>query len=143
MKKINKKSNKKKVVKKKKVAKVKKLPIKNTIQNCQFIATTHSPQIIPTVEPEQVFILKDKDVLHPDRSFGMDSNRILNFIMEANDRPEKAKAAIERIESLIKKGTFKEVRAEIANYKNKGLDLPEWSVFEARMAKMEIFGKGK
>ena len=115
-----------------------------TFPNCQFIATTHSPQIIPTVEPEQVLLIKGKDILRPDRTYGMDSNWILKFIMEADDRPEYSADAIGKVENLIKEGKFSEARAAISDFKeNQGFDLPEWSVFEARMSRMEIFGKLK
>ena len=108
---------------------------------CQFIATTHSPQIVAAVEPEQVQLLSPAEVLHPDRSLGMDSNWILRYLMEADDRPENAAKSIEAVEGLIKKVNFKLARAAIVNAKRKGLDLPEWSVMEARMARLELLIK--
>ncbi len=109
-----------------------------TFPRCQFIATTHSPQIVASIEPNQVHLLDPAEVISPDRTFGMDSNWILRHLMEADDRPEDALAAIESVENLIKKGTFKEARAAISEAKKKGLDLPEWSVLEARIARLEI-----
>lgn len=114
-----------------------------TFPNCQFIATTHSPQIIPSVEPEQVFLLKDNEIIRPDRTLGMDSNWILKFIMDADDRPKGALEAIEIVENLINEGRIKEARASISQYKNENLDLAEWPIYEARMARMEVFSKGK
>jgi predicted ATP-binding protein involved in virulence len=114
-----------------------------TFPNCQFIATTHSPQIIPSAEPEQVFLLKDNEIIRPDRTLGMDSNWILKFIMDADDRPKDALTAIEIVENLINEGKFKEARGCIIHYKNENLDLVEWPIFEARMARMEILSKGK
>lgn len=115
-----------------------------TFPNCQFIATTHSPQIIPSVEPEQVLLIKEREVIHPNRTLGLDSNWILKFIMETEERSPEASEAMEKVENLIKAGNFKAARETIATYKESpGFDLPEWSIFEARMAKMEIFKKGK
>jgi predicted ATPase len=108
---------------------------------CQFIATTHSPQIVAAVEPEQIQLLTPDEVLHPDRSLGMDSNWILRHLMEADDRPESAAKAIQTAEALIEKGSFKKARAAIKMAKDKGLDLPEWSVLEARIARFELTGK--
>ena len=108
---------------------------------CQFIATTHSPQVVASVEPDQVHLLAPVGIIRPDRSLGMDSNWILRHLMEANDRPEDAKAAIQSVESLIGKGTFKKARATISEAKKNGLDLPEWSVLEARIARLEILAK--
>ena len=114
----------------------------STFPNCQFIASTHSPQIIPSVEPERVLLLKDSQLIPVDKTFGMDSNWILKFLMDADDRPQEAKEAIEDVENLIKEGNFKAAKMAISSCKEAGLDLTEWSVFEARMARMEIF-KGK
>ena len=82
-----------------------------TFPKCQFIATTHSPQVVASVEPDQVHLLAPVGIIHPDRSLGMDSNWILRHLMEADDRPEEAMAAIQSVESLIEEGTFEEAHA--------------------------------
>ena len=112
-----------------------------TFPRCQFIATTHSPQVVASVEPDQVLLLAPSGVIHPDRSLGMDSNWILRHLMEADDRPEDAMAAIQSVENLIAKGTFEEAHTAISAAKKNGLDLPEWSVLEARIARLEILGE--
>lgn len=109
-----------------------------TFQNCQFIATTHSPQIVAAVEPEHVLLLSDAGVFRPDRTFGMDSNWILRHLMEADDRPLDAAEKIRRVEALINDAEFKKARAAIAKARQDRFDLPEWSIFEARMVRMEI-----
>ena len=38
---------------------------------CQFIATTHSPQVVASVEPDQVHLLTPAEIIRPDRSLGM------------------------------------------------------------------------
>jgi ABC-type hemin transport system ATPase subunit len=109
----------------------------NVFPRCQFIATTHSPQVVAAVEPEQVLLLVDGDVIHPDRSFGMDSNWILRHLMDVDERPASAAKVIKAIEALITKGDFKKAFTAITNARNKGLDLPEWSVLEARISRLE------
>ncbi len=109
-----------------------------TFPACQFIATTHSPQIVAAVEPEQVLLLADTGIVRPDRTLGMDSNWILQHLMEADDRPADAAKKIKEVEGLIRRGSFKKARKQIADYRRYGFDLPEWSVLEARMARMEI-----
>lgn len=104
---------------------------------CQFIATTHSPQVVAAVEPEEVLLLTDGEVIHPDRSFGMDSNWILRHLMDSDERPASAAKVIKAIEAFIKDGSFKKALTAIENAKNKGLDLPEWSVYEARISRLE------
>ena len=112
-----------------------------TFPRCQFIATTHSPQVLASVGPDQVHLLTPVGIIRPDRSLGMDSNWILRHLMEADDRPEDATVDIQSVESLIGKGSFEKARAAISEAKKKGFDLPEWSVLEARIARLEILAK--
>lgn len=118
---------------------VKKLT--ETFPGCQFIATTHSPQIIASVDPEQVLLLTDSGVIQPEKTRGMDSNWILRHLMEADDRPAESLSAINEVESLIIEGNFSDARASIKKYCKNGLDIPEWSVLEARMARMELLAE--
>jgi predicted ATP-binding protein involved in virulence len=104
---------------------------------CQFVATTHSPQVVAAVEPEQVLLMNAGEVIHPDRSLGMDSNWILRHLMETDERPRGVADTIKTVEALIRKGSFKKAFAVIATARDKGLDLPEWSVLEARIARLE------
>ena len=53
---------------------------------CQFIATTHSPQIIGEVEHDRIQIIANGEVYSPTHSFGVDSSRLLEEIMEAPSR---------------------------------------------------------
>jgi hypothetical protein len=71
----------------------------------------------------------------------MDSNWILRHLMEADDRPAGAVRVIESVESLIRKGSFKKARSAIVAAKMKGFDLPEWSILEARMARIELLAE--
>ena len=53
---------------------------------CQFIATTLSPQVIGEVEHERVHVVTADRAHSPARSFGLDSNRVLEEIMQTGTR---------------------------------------------------------
>jgi len=108
-----------------------------TFRNCQFIATTHSPQIVAAVKPEQVMLLKGGKVIRPTRTLGMDSNYILQSLMETDERSPEAAMAIEEVETLMKEWDLETARNLIAERRREGFDLPYWSVLEARMQRME------
>jgi len=112
--------------------------LRTVFPRCQFIATTHSPQIVAAVEPEQVLLLQNHEVITPDRTLGMDTNWILRHIMEADDRPADASRRVQEVEELIRRHSLKKARAAIAAAKELGYDLPEWSIFNARIARLEI-----
>ena len=57
-----------------------------TFPKCQFIATTHSPQVIGELESDRVHIMADGEVYSPAHSFGVDSSRVLEEVMDAHAR---------------------------------------------------------
>lgn len=60
----------------------------STFLNCQFIITTHSPQVLSNVKKENVFIVEDFQVYPADaHTFGRDSNSILSELMGVSERP--------------------------------------------------------
>jgi predicted ATP-binding protein involved in virulence len=63
--------------------------LKRTFPSIQFIATTHSPQLIGEALPHEIRILHDGSASTPERSFGMDSSRILEEVMQANSRNQE------------------------------------------------------
>lgn len=110
-----------------------------TFPNCQFIATTHSPQIISSVYPERINIIKNFEIDQTFKSYGLDINYILKFIMEDDDRLDESIQAIESVHKLIDEIEFESARALIAKYKSNNLDLLEWVDLEARMSHLEMF----
>jgi predicted ATP-binding protein involved in virulence len=63
---------------------VHKLP--EAFPKLQFIATTHSPQVIGEVERDRIQIMGRGAVFSPTHSFGVDSSRVLEEIMDAPPR---------------------------------------------------------
>ena len=84
-----------------------------TFQNCQFIATTHSPQVIGEVPHDQILMIKDGKVYSPARSFGVDSSRVLEELMDTRSRNAGVEDKITRIARLIGGGKAEEARSEI------------------------------
>jgi predicted ATP-binding protein involved in virulence len=78
--------------------------------NCQFIVTTHSPQVLGNVKPESVFILKETDAgvicEKPDESYGMTMDRLLELVMD--DESRSAEAVRKQLEKLFEHISRKE-----------------------------------
>lgn len=97
-----------------------------TFPNCQFIATTHSPQIIGEVSPDKIQMIKDGKVYAPPRSFGIDSSRVLEEVMDTKSRNPAVEEEIGRIAKLIADHKSTEARTAIeALSKDIGADDPE------------------
>jgi predicted ATP-binding protein involved in virulence len=83
---------------------------------CQFVATTHSPQVIGEVDHERIQIISDSQVFSPLHSFGVDSSRVLEEIMDARPRTEIVQALLSEISVAIGNknlGQAKEVLAKL------------------------------
>jgi predicted ATP-binding protein involved in virulence len=88
--------------------------LKSTFPRIQFVCTTHSPQVIGEVEPEEIRML-DEPALgrHPDQSFGLDSNAILEHIQGAVSRDPMSAEAIEAVEAALDQGDLDEARDQL------------------------------
>ncbi len=76
--------------------------LESAFPNIQFIATTHSPQVLSSLRRENVFILEDfKLVEKTPHTFGRDSNSILQDLFNVAERPEDAKEEFRRLYRLM------------------------------------------
>ena len=92
-----------------------------TFPNCQFIVTTHSPQVISQIKPQGIYILEKTDTgiiaKRPESSYGRDSNQILEDLMDVPERPQEIKDPLLELFRLIDEGNLeaaKELRKELA-----------------------------
>ena len=80
----------------------------------QFIATTHSPQILGEVDAEQVRLLSNGMIESPSQSFGLTSDEILRNVMGTRDMNASISADVERIYELIDQEKYDEARRKLA-----------------------------
>ncbi|GAA0547861.1 hypothetical protein FHS83_000920 [Rhizomicrobium palustre] len=90
----------------------------STFPNCQFVATTHSPQIIGETHPERIILLQaEGGRITPVRcgqAYGLDTNYILEHLMGTPSRPEPARRAIADIEAALDGGELDQARTLLA-----------------------------
>jgi len=90
--------------------------LERTFPNCQFVVTTHSPQVISEVKPECIYLLErtpEGEIIanRPESSFGLDSNRILEDLMGVDERPRRIKEQLLQFFRLIDDGKLDEAKA--------------------------------
>ncbi len=87
-----------------------------TFPNCQFIITTHSPQVLTEVKnPNEIWILeKNKDLYHPEQVYGLNTAEILEELMNTEIKPTEITNEIEKIGKLINNRDFTEARQKMA-----------------------------
>ncbi len=83
----------------------------STFPNCQFIVTTHSPQVLSNVKKENVFIVEDFQVYPADAyTFGRDSNSILSELMGVTERPVEIQNKLTECLHKIDDGQIEEAK---------------------------------
>jgi predicted ATP-binding protein involved in virulence len=85
-----------------------------TFPKCQFIATTHSPQVIGEVEHGRIQIIADGQVYSPTHSFGVDSSRVLEEIMNADPRTREVQELLSEISEEVGAQRFEKARELVA-----------------------------
>lgn len=95
-------------------------------RRCQFIATTHSPQVIGEIQHNHVHVMADGEVYSPSHSFGVDSSRVLEEIMDTVPRTAKVVDLLGEISGRIDRDEFDGARGSLAELtKELGEDDPE------------------
>ena len=110
-----------------------------TFKNCQFIVTTHSPQVLGEVEHRCIRYLLHEDgkivAWTPPRSLGLDTSRVLEEIMDAKARNAEIETALHELSQLIDDENFEAAQQRIdALQVTLGKDDPELTRARALMA---------
>jgi len=117
--------------------------LKNTFPNCQFIITTHSPQVISEVK--SVYLLRsipEGIIAEPRRTFGQDSSRILEELMGVSDRPEDIKKRLRELFRLIDDGKITEAKQMQEQLEKEiGDDDPEFASADMLIRSQEILAE--
>jgi predicted ATP-binding protein involved in virulence len=84
--------------------------LKRIFPKIQFFATTHSPQVIGEARPEEIVLLTPQGQKRPSQTFGMDSNWVLESVMEADGRDPEVRRKIAAMFAAIEDERFDDAR---------------------------------
>ena len=85
-----------------------------TFPRCQFIASTHSPQVIGEIQHDRIHIMAGGEVYSPPYSFGVDSSRVLVEIMDAASRASSVAKLLQEIAEAVDTHRYKSARDSLA-----------------------------
>ena len=114
--------------------------------NCQFIISTHSPHVINSVQPDNLFLLKQTDTGivadKPSESYGKNVDRVLEDLMGLKTtRPDEVDFELHSIFEAINAGELKKAQEIIAKLEQKiGAD-PELVKAGVLIKRRELIGK--
>lgn len=110
--------------------------------NCQFVVTTHSPQVIGAIEAEHIRVLNynpdGNTVSYVDATKGRDSNYLLLSVFEAIERSHDSRNLMRKFENEIKEKNYKEaekILKELEGEMEGGA--PEISLAQARLERRQ------
>jgi predicted ATP-binding protein involved in virulence len=114
-----------------------------TFPNCQFVISTHSPQVIGELKPESVVLLRDgsSSLAIPQATYGLTSGQVLEEVMDASSRTSTVKERIDAIFACLERGVLGQARQLIDELKQDAPDVPELAGAEALLKRKEVLGR--
>ncbi|MGK7872307.1 MAG: AAA family ATPase [Xenococcaceae cyanobacterium] len=115
----------------------------STFKNCQFIVTTHSPQIIGQAKAEKLRLLYEDEegkisVTTPSQALGMDSSWILQNIMGAPARDYETEQKLGAIFDAIDEERYKQARQLIQELTKQVGNFPELQEASSLLDRLEL-----
>lgn len=117
------------------------LDLPRVFPKLQFIATTHSPQVIGETDPGRAIVLREGgrvEVL--DESLGRDSGWILRHVMDTPERNADLQAGLDEIDALIETEDFVSARGKIVTLRKQFGDDKELIAAAAAIDRWELLG---
>ncbi|MEX5569866.1 MULTISPECIES: AAA family ATPase [Pseudomonas syringae group] len=115
--------------------------LKKAFPKVQFIATSHSPQVIGSLQPGEVILLNNHDGSHPRATYGLDSSSILEEVMGVPQREPEIEELLDQLFSTLENNELEKARSQLDALKKKAPDLPEFAGAEALLKRKEIIGR--
>ena len=107
--------------------------LERTFPYCQFIITTHSPQVVGELRPESVMLLRDGRLQgHAERSLGLRSGEVLEELMGGKERNAEVDAELKQIRHAIDNDEIANAQALLNPLRAKVGDIPD--VLESQSA---------
>jgi predicted ATP-binding protein involved in virulence len=121
--------------------------LRRTFPNCQFVLTTHSPQVLSEVRREETYLLRVTDdgicAFRPSSSsYGRETNQILDEIMDVPPRPPEFEDKIRQYFRLLAAEDLRRAESLRQELEREiGKDEPEFARADAFLRRKEILGR--
>lgn len=116
--------------------------LRRTFPEIQFIAATHSPQIIGEVSHKEIILLKNGWPILLPQSYGMDSNWILRHVLGTEEQDSGVRQSINEIFELIEEDQFENAKKKIQDVRHEiDGDHPELAEASALVERYTRIGK--
>ncbi|MDR0611609.1 MAG: AAA family ATPase [Planctomycetaceae bacterium] len=114
--------------------------------NCQFIVSTHSPQILGEIRSENIICLQDGENgieyrVPSYEIYGQTSDVLLEDIMKTPERDFSIKEKISAVSAALEQGELENAKQYLNELRRQAVDIPELVRLDLRLSRKEIVGK--
>ena len=114
--------------------------------NCQFIISTHSPNVITHVQPESLYDLQQTEsgitAERPAESYGKNVDRVLEDLMGLETtRPDQISSDLQEVYDKIDRSEFSQAKEKIKELKFKIGSDPDLAKAEVLIKRKEVTGR--
>lgn len=100
--------------------------LEKTFPNCQFIITTHSPQILGELPTDAIMLLKDGQFIgHPERSLGLRSGEVIEELMGGYAQNRDVSQQLQKIHRYLDDDKLDRAEASLSQLRDKVGDIPD------------------
>ena len=119
--------------------------LKETFPNCQFLLSTHSPQILSHLDRNSIWLLErtksDISAKRPEDAYGQEAGRILEDLMNVPARPQEIHDQLADLFLSIEKGRLKKAKQLLSDMQGEiGVD-PDLVKADVLIRRKEVLGK--
>lgn len=115
--------------------------LKQAFPNVQFVAASHSPQVIGSLTPGEIILLNDGAAAHPRTTYGLDSSSVLAEVMGVEQRDPAIEEGLSQLFTWLEGNDLAQARLQLDALKHKAPDLPEYARAEALITRKEAIGR--
>lgn len=112
-----------------------------TFPNCQFIITTHSPQVVGELHPDEIILLRSTGTAHPQVSYGLTSSQVLEEIMGADARAPEVQSMVTEVFEALERGKLQAAREKLTKLEEVASGIPELAGAKALLRRKEVLGR--
>lgn len=112
--------------------------LKAIFPKVQFIAASHSPQMMGELLAEEIWLMRGSEVIgHPETALGLSSNEVLEELMGAESRNAEVAGELSRIRDLIDDDRIQQANALLTALQARVGDIPDVLELQAAIRSLE------
>jgi predicted ATP-binding protein involved in virulence len=115
--------------------------LKRAFPAVQFIATSHAPQVLGELKPEEIILLYSGTTSQPQVSYGLNSSQVLEEVMDAPARSEKVQKQLDDLFACIEQNKLEAAKVLLEDISTGAPDLPELAGAKALIHRKEVLGR--